>query len=83
MYCRPFAFAVIVVSSLAALAQATPVTTGNITYSGIEGPFNSSGLAGTVPANLALNPLDSPASPKRFLVRSLTAAASRSIKPYT
>ncbi len=66
MYCRPFALAAVVLSSLVALAQATPVATGNITYSGIEGPFNSSGLAGTVPANLALNPLNSPTLPQAF-----------------
>ena len=51
---------------LPAIAGATPTTTGGITYTGVEGPFNTSGAAGTVPANLALNPLDLSTLPQAF-----------------
>ncbi len=47
-------------------ADATPMTTGSISYSGIEGPFNSSGVLDTVPGNLALNVNNTPSGPTAF-----------------
>lgn len=58
--------AVLGFAGISAVANATVITSGSVGYTGIEGPFNSSGVLDTVPVNLALNPTNAGTGPTAF-----------------